>query len=58
VGLGINVLVFSAVDHALDGHASKVVALYVAQAFAVGTALVWNFGANRFITYSDIKLGQ
>ena len=58
VGLGINVLIFGAVDHALAGRVSKVVALYVAQVFAVGTALIWNFGANRFITYSDIKLGQ
>jgi putative flippase GtrA len=58
VGLGINVLVFGGVDHALSGHWGAVRALYAAQVMAVGTALIWNFAANRLITYGDVKLGQ
>lgn len=58
VGLGINVAVFGAVEHALAGKLDAVLVLYVAQACAVGTALVWNFGSNRFLTYGDVKLGH
>jgi putative flippase GtrA len=58
VGLAINMVVFSVVDHALLKRTSSALALYAAQAAAVGTALVWNFLANRVITFGDVKLGQ
>ncbi len=58
VGLGINLLVFAAVDHALHARLGSIIALYAAQVAAVGTALVWNFAANRLITYGDVKLGE
>lgn len=58
VGLGINVLVFGAVDKLARERVSGVVSLYVAQVCAVGVALIWNFGANRLITYGDIDLGR
>ena len=58
VGLAINVAVFGVVDRAVTGVVSHVLALYVAQVSAVGTALIWNFSANRLITYGDVKLGH
>jgi len=57
VGLAINLLVFGLVDHALLMRTSSTVALYASQAAAVGTALIWNFVANRLITFGDVKLG-
>jgi len=58
VGLLINIGVFSAVDGFASKISGPVLGLYLAQVVAVGTALVWNFAANRVITYSDIKLGR
>jgi putative flippase GtrA len=58
VGLLINLGIFVLVDPIVSGIVGKVYGLYVTQAVAVGTALMWNFVANRFITYSDVKLGR
>ncbi|HKY38912.1 MAG TPA: GtrA family protein [Polyangiaceae bacterium] len=58
VGLGINLLVFGIADAALRPLFGSIEALYAAQAAAVGTALLWNFAANRIITYGDVKLGH
>jgi putative flippase GtrA len=58
VGLVINLVVFGAVDRFLHARVGSALALYSAQACAVGTALIWNFIANRFITYGDVKLGE
>lgn len=58
VGLGINLVVFHWANRLALHWVSAVWALYVAQASAVGVALFWNFGANRFITYGDVALGR
>ena len=58
VGLGINLAVFAVVDGAVRSSIGPTFGLYVAQALAVGTALIWNFVANRLITYGDVKLGR
>jgi len=58
VGLGINLLVFSWTDKLIYHRLSPVIALYVAQAAAVGVALFWNYGANRLVTYNDVGLGR
>lgn len=58
VGLGINMLVFGWADHLAHRFVASVYALYIAQVAAVGVALMWNFVANRFITYSDVKAGS
>ena len=58
VGLGINLVVFNWVDHVALHWVSSVLALYAAQACAVGVALFWNFGANRLVTYSGVGLGR
>lgn len=57
VGLVINIVVFGLVDRLLHERVGSAPALYAAQVCAVGTALVWNFIANRLITYNDVKLG-
>jgi len=36
----------------------SVLALYGAQVAAVGVAMTWNFGANRLVTYNDVKIGR
>lgn len=53
-GLGINLLVFSLVQPQARSWLGEVPALYVAQVAAVGAAMVWNFLANRHITYNDV----
>jgi len=58
VGLGINLLVFGFVDSLTTPWLGHVLALYAAQIAAVGVAMIWNFFANRFITYSDVKFGR
>lgn len=58
IGLGINLLVFGIVDSALMPIAGSVLALYGAQVAAVGVAMTWNFGANRLVTYNDVKIGR
>jgi putative flippase GtrA len=58
VGLGINLLVFSWVDKLALHWVSSVLALYTAQCAAVGIALFWNYAANRFVTYSDVGIGD
>jgi putative flippase GtrA len=58
VGLGINLVVFGLADGVLEPMLGSVRALYAAQVAAVGTALLWNFVANRVITYGDVKVGH
>lgn len=58
VGLGINLVVFNWADGLASRWVSSVLALYAAQATAVGVALFWNFGANRLVTYSDVGIGH
>jgi putative flippase GtrA len=53
VGLGVNLLVFSLVEQLCKTLLSDVLALYAAQAAAVGAGMVWNFAANRYFTYAD-----
>jgi putative flippase GtrA len=53
-GLGINLLVFTTVQSAASRLWGPVPALYVGQVAAVGAAMIWNFLANRLITYSDV----
>jgi putative flippase GtrA len=54
-GLGINLLVFSTVHSAGSRLWGPLPALYVGQVAAVGAAMIWNFFANRFITYNDVR---
>ena len=58
VGFVINMSVFALVDRLATEPLGHVLALYLAQAMAVGAALFWNFTANRLITYGDVKLGR
>lgn len=58
IGLGINLTVFALVDALLTRLVGLVLALYGAQVAAVGVAMFWNFAANRFITYNDVKFGK
>jgi len=58
VGLGIALLVFNFVHGLTVRHVSEVISLYTAQAASVGVALFWNYAANRFITYSDVRVGS
>ncbi len=58
IGLGINLGVFAVVDSLLIPIAGLVLALYAAQIAAVGTAMFWNFAANRLVTYNDVKFGR
>ena len=58
IGLGINLLVFGLVDSLLTPIIGHVLALYAAQVAAVCVAMIWNFLANRFITYNDVKFGK
>ena len=58
VGLGIALLVFNFVHGLAVQHVNEVISLYTAQAASVGVALFWNYAANRFITYSDVRVGQ
>jgi putative flippase GtrA len=58
VGLGINLGVFAFADALLTPLVGHVLALYGAQVSAVTVAMLWNFLANRFITYNDVKLGH
>ncbi len=55
VGLGINLLVFYPTHMIALRLWGKLPALYVAEFAAVGISLVWNFLANRFITYSQVR---
>jgi putative flippase GtrA len=57
-GLVINLLVFAWVDRAFASLIDARLRLYVAQCGAVGTALVWNFLVNRFVTYRDVRIGH
>jgi putative flippase GtrA len=54
-GLGVNLLVFSTVQSASARLWGQMAALYVGQVAAVGAAMIWNFLANRFITYNDVR---
>jgi len=54
-GLGVNLLVFSIVQAAGSRLWGKLPGLYAGQVTAVGAAMVWNFFANRFITYNDVR---
>lgn len=58
IGLGINLLVFGLVDKTLIPIVGLVFALYGAQIAAVSVAMVWNFAANRLVTYNDVKIGK
>jgi len=58
IGLGINLGVFALADGLLMPLVGPVLALYGAQVSAVGVAMIWNFGANRLITYNDVKFGK
>ena len=58
MGLGINLIVFGSVDSLLTPVVGPALALYGAQVSAVIAAMFWNFGANRLITYSDVKFGH
>lgn len=55
VGLGINLLVFYPTHAIVLRLWGKLPALYAAEFSAVGVSLVWNFVANRFITYGDVR---
>jgi putative flippase GtrA len=54
-GLVINLLVFHAAHSVALKLWNAVVALYVGEFVAVCASLVWNFLANRFITYNDVR---
>lgn len=54
-GLGVNVAVFSTVQPVATGLWGSVPGLYAGQVMAVGAAMFWNFLANRFITYNDLR---
>ncbi len=54
-GLGVNLLVFRVAVSAASDIWGRVPGLYVAQAAAVAAAMSWNFLANRFITYNDVR---
>jgi putative flippase GtrA len=58
VGLGVNLSAFTVADRLLSPAIGSGLSLYVAHAAAVGSAMVWNFVANRLITYGDIDLGR
>ncbi len=58
VGLAINLLVFGRADRLARPFVSPAVALYFAQATAVGVALFWNYAANRLVTYRHVGLGR
>ena len=57
-GLGINLIVFKIVDSLLVPVVDLKLALAGAQVAAVTAAMFWNFGANRLVTYNDVKLGK
>ena len=54
-GLGVNLAVFSAVQPAATALWGSIPGLYVGQVMAVGAAMIWNFLANRFVTYNDLR---
>ena len=54
-GLGVNVAVFSAVQPLAARLWGSIPGLYVGQVMAVGAAMFWNFLANRFVTYNDLR---
>ena len=58
LGLGINLIVFKIVDSLLVPVVDLKLALAGAQVAAVTAAMFWNFGANRLVTYSDVKFGK
>ncbi len=58
VGLGINLIVFGWANRTALHWVSSLLALYVAQATAVGVALFWNYAANRLVTYRDVGIGR
>src|SRR3972149_238333 len=58
IGLGINLVVFSTVDSLLVPIMDLGLAIAGAQVAAVSVAMFWNFGANRLITYNDVKFGK
>jgi putative flippase GtrA len=55
VGLGINLAVFHAVYTVVLGLWGGFRALYAGEFVAVGASLIWNFFANRLITYNDVR---
>ena len=58
LGLGINLIVFKLVDSVLVPLIDLKLAIAGAQVAAVSVAMFWNFGANRLVTYNDVKLGK
>ena len=58
LGLGINLIVFKIADSLLVPLVDLRLALAGAQVAAVTVAMFWNFGANRLVTYSDVKFGR
>jgi len=54
-GLGVNVAVFSVVQPVAARLWGSVPGLYVGQVMAVGAAMFWNYLANRFVTYNDLR---
>jgi putative flippase GtrA len=53
-GLCVNLLVFGTVHSKVLESLGALPALYIGQIAAVGSAMVWNFLANRLITYNDV----
>ncbi|MGH2594318.1 MAG: GtrA family protein [Anaerolineae bacterium] len=58
IGLGINLGVFTIVDSLLVPLVDLKLAVAGAQIAAVGIAMLWNFTANRLVTYNDVKFGK
>lgn len=55
IGLGINELVFVAVDVYIFEPTVGQYGFLLAKAVAIGVVLFWNFGVNRVTTYRHIK---
>ena len=58
LGLGVNLIVFKIADSLLVPVVDLKLALAGAQVAAVTVAMFWNFGANRLVTYNDVKFGK